>query len=123
MAINKEFESEQIELISDFLFKILFPENFTRAEIFNFDFDESLLDLKLKLNKMVENKQFVEAENLVSNEIESSGASRKVLQIAVWFYLKVDEFDDGVLQKSGFSKYDVLEGLKKIESFLTGFKN
>ena len=120
MAINREFEVEQIDLISKFLFKILFPLNVDRSKINNFVFDEKLLDLKLTLKNLIDKKQFVEAQNLLLKQLAKDKSDRKVMQLAVWFYLNVDEFDDEVLQKNGFSRYDVLEGFKKVENVATG---
>ena len=42
--IKKEFDFEQIDLISELLFKILFPKDFDISKIDNFVFDKNLLD-------------------------------------------------------------------------------
>lgn len=119
--INKEFDIEQIDLISKLLLKILFPDGVDRMTIDRFDFDENLVDLKLKLKKLIEENCFCKANELLVAEIEKNEHDSNILQIAVWFYLKLNEFDDETLHKHGFSRHEVVEGFKKIENLVMQF--
>ena len=122
MAMRKEYDLEQIDSLSELLVKILFPEGFGKSEIENFVFDGNLNDLKLKLKKLTDLNRFGEAQDLLFDEIENCGQDNRsgVLQLAVWFYMKIDGIDDETLQRGGFSRHEIREGLEKIEKLVIG---
>ena len=77
--------------------------------------------LKLRILKYIElinEEKFCQAEALLSKELEENKTSRETLQLAVWFYFKLNEFDDEVLEKNKFSRHEVLEGLERIEKLV-----
>ena len=134
-VIKKEFEIEQIDLISKFLFTMLFPDLGVLTEIDNFEFAEEVLDLKTELERLVNERKFCEAENLLFREIgqieeenfsqsNSYRNQNEVLRLAVWFYCKLNGFDDKVLNDNNFSRIELLDGLKAIEKkFTNNFKH
>ena len=113
--INKDFDIEQIDLISTFLFKVLFPADFDVTKLESFSFDEDCLDLKFKLKDLISCRKFCEAEDLLFDEIDQHDGARAFLQLAVWFYCTLNEFEDKVLNENNFSRYEIVEGLKEIE--------
>lgn len=118
--IRKEFDFEQIDLIFKLLYGVLFPKGFDGFKTDEISFDGDVLDLKLKLKGLIKQKKFCEAEDLLLNEFENSkpDLERELLQVGVWFYFKLNEFDDKVLENNRFSRHEVLEGLERIEKFV-----
>ena len=108
--IKKEFDIEQIDLISRFLFTMLFSGSLMNVKQLNeFQFDSNLLDLKAKLSGLIDEQEFVSAnelllkeieksENFVGNDAEFREIQISVLRLAFWFYCKLNDFSDDILK-------------------------
>lgn len=116
--IRKEFDFEQIDLIFRLLYGVLFPKGFDGFQFDKISFNGDVLNLKFKLIELINEEKFCQAEGLLSKELEENKPSRETLQLAVWFYFKLNEFDDEILEKNKFSRHEVLEGLERIEKLV-----
>lgn len=116
--LKKEYDVEQIDLISKFLFKILFPKGFDADKFTNFDFSENFLDLKINLENLILQNKFCEAEDLLFDQIECNNSSRSILQLGVWFFWKLNSFNDEILRKNNYSRGEVLKGFEDIEKMV-----
>ena len=116
MIRREENYSSEIYGALNFLFTTLFSPNFKVDEFENFEFSKDSIDLKLKLSKLISEFKFCDAEELLFNEISKHGSNRCVLQVGVWFFWKLNEFDDKMLEDYNFPRVEILQGLQKIEN-------
>ncbi len=114
--IKRDFVFEQVEFISKLLYTILFPKQ-TKGKEFNindYKFDTTSLELKLRLLDLIKENNFNKAEDLLFESIDNDKGQGS-LQVAVWFYLQLNNIDEEVLEKNNFSRQEVLEGIQEIE--------
>lgn len=118
--IRRDNEIEQIDLISSFLYAMLFPPNFDVNNFENFEFFENFADLKIKLNDLINQNKFCEAEDLLFDEISKNKSSRFVLQVGVWFFWKLNTFKDEILENNNFPRSEILQGFTEIGEKVDG---
>lgn len=112
--LKDEYITEQTEFISKLLQTILFPKSSGSINLNEYSFKGNALQLQLEILKLIDEKNFNKAENLLFEAIESDDGE-EYLQIAVWFYNKLSEIDKETLINNDFSYEEILDGLKEIE--------
>ncbi len=115
--LKREYFVEQMEMIFRMLCLMLFNKNLDDFKYDEYKFLGDAAVLKNELELLINNKKICEAKNLLFYKIEDSSKNHNVLQVALWFYLKLNEFDEDYLKKQNFSKNEILEGLEEIEGF------
>ncbi len=119
--LKREFEDEQISFTLKFLILMLFPDNVDFNDLENFKFELNELNLKLKLEELIQNKQINEAEQLLFQKIENDESNKNLLKVAIWFYFKLNKLAENYLIEQDFSKIEILNGLKKIEQLVVPY--
>lgn len=115
--VRRDHVFEQVEFISKLLYTILFPKKSKDFNINDYKFDTASLELKLRLSDLIKENNFNKAEDLLFESIDNDKGQGS-LQVAVWFYLKLNNIDEEVLEKNDFSKQEVLEGIQEIEKIV-----
>lgn len=106
----------------EFLNTVLFTGlNLDVKEYENFD---EFLDFKKNLKQKIENGKFKEGKEEIFKKLENIAENRRnlaidILRVAFWFYVKLNELSDKVLEEGGFTRLDILEGMQEIENILT----
>lgn len=67
-------------------------------------------ELYLRLKRMIEEGNVNEAENLLAEQLD--GTDRADFQLALLFYAYLNKKDDCFLQQHGFSREEIMEGIK-----------
>ncbi len=118
--IKRDFIFEEVEFISKLLYTILFPKHSSGKEfnVNDYKFDTASLELKLRLLDLIKENNFNKAEDLLFESIENDKGQGS-LQVAVWFYLQLNNIDEEVLEQNNFSRQEVLEGIREIEKIAT----
>lgn len=117
--IRRDHIFEQVEFISKLLYTILFP-NTNKSKEFNindYKFDTASLELKLRLLDLIKENKFNKAEDLLFEAIDNDKGQGS-LQVAVWFYLQLNNIDEEILEQNDFSRQEVLEGIQEIEKIV-----
>lgn len=116
--LKDEYVSEQIELLSRLLQTLLFPNASGKFKLTDYNFEGTILEVQLELSRLIEENKFNQAEDFLFDVYEND-KGQEVLQLAVWFYDKLNKIDEQTLLENNFSHDEVLEGIKEIE-YLAG---
>lgn len=117
--LKDEYISEQTELLSRLLQTILFPKSSGGFDLEKYPFVKDCASLQLQLHKLIDENKYNEAENMLFDAIEKDNG-QDTLQLAVWFYDKLNRIDEKTLEEHDFSCGEVLEGIQEIEKIATG---
>lgn len=111
----------QIESISAVLAALIFNRKPESAEIIAFREAFALGDLlTMRLGELLAEGKINEAENLLFEALDESPGP-EYLKSALDFYGSLAAMPDGELEKLGFSREEIYEGLKELENmFLPG---
>lgn len=115
--VRRDHVFEQVEFISKLLYTILFPSKSKEFNVNDYKFDTASLELKLRLLDLIKENNFNKAEDLLFESIDNDKGQGS-LQVAVWFYLQLNNIDEEILEKNNFSKQEVLEGIQEIEKIV-----
>lgn len=117
--LKREYMIEEIEIKSDLLCLILFNEKLNKFKYDEYEFLGNAAILKNKLEGLINDKKICKAEDLLFDEIENSEEEKfDIFRVALWYYLKLNEFDEKYLEEQNFSKREIFEGLEEIYKFV-----
>lgn len=106
-----------------FLDTLLFPQSTKGYENI-----EHCVDLKKQLEDLLKKNQFKDACDKLFLNIENSFDEKvrrydlDILRLGYLFFLKLNEIDQNILEKNGFSKHDLLLESAKLERYVLGMK-
>ena len=106
----------QIEMIGIVLARLLFGKDKPDYEIVE---KEKLSDsdqLYIVLNRMLDEGKINEAENRLYEELDSSRLH--MLELALAFYSRLNQFDDAYLEAHNYSRQEIEEGLQSVTKFI-----
>ena len=115
MAYYNDFLMRQISDLSRFLAKALFLKSTKSVELF--DEEGNLLESGLllrRLKTMIGEGEINEAEDLLFEKLEESGAP-EYENVALLFYEELQKLDDETLKQANYSREEILEGLEAIQ--------
>jgi hypothetical protein len=96
-----------IEIINDKISQNVFNYEFSKeGEVSETDL------LYLQLTSLVNDGRINEAENLLFEQIDTE--NKRYLELAIDFYSKLNDMSDKDLEKAGFTREEIDEGLKDV---------
>lgn len=112
---NNDYIMRMIEDLSTFLANVVFQKDAAAVEMFNEQGNISASNLlHLQLLAMIGEGQLNEAENLLFEKIEAH-PNQAYLQVALDFYVNLDNLSDAALTRAGFPRTEIVEGLADIK--------
>jgi len=123
MPVHQDFLMRQIEIVARTLAKLIFNKDTPEYIILNEDgFSETDLVLK-DLIELISEKRLNEAENLLFEniyaEIEANKINpempeeKKYLEIAIDFYVRLNNLSDKFLEECRFERNEIDDGLRE----------
>lgn len=112
---QNDYIMRMIEDMSAFLANVVFHKNAAAIEIF--DEQGNVLEsglLQLQLHALIGEGRLNDAENLLFEKI-AARPDPAYLPVARDFYAQLDNLSDFALERAGFSRDEIREGLEEIE--------
>lgn len=112
---QNDYIMREIEGLTRFLAKIIFDKDLNSLDFLDEDGTFSGGDLLYsKLKQLLGDGNINAAENLLFEELEKNPTNEN-LQVAFRFYDDLQKLSDEQLEKSDFSREEILDGLRCIE--------
>jgi len=112
MAFQQDWIMRQIEMISQFLARLLYGTDSVNYEEY-LDEEHLASDALFRaLNSLTQQGKISEAENLLFEQMNP--ASQDDLQVALDFYERLNDCSDEELEAGDFSREEVEEGLRDV---------
>ncbi|MDR3552554.1 MAG: DUF6483 family protein [Clostridia bacterium] len=108
--LQEDWFMRQIKDMINFLISVILHKKTANYEISIGQNTAAADTLYRQLSELIEELKINEAENLLFENINAG--SLRYLELAVDFYSRLNDLDDETLEKCGFSRREIEEGLK-----------
>lgn len=113
MAVAEDYLLRSIQDISRLISTLLLgKERIDFEEDINQDDNEDAVRLYEQLTAMADGGQINEAENLLSEEMPDG--DKIYLELALSFYLYLNNFEDDFLEEHQYSREEILDGIRML---------
>ncbi len=114
MYFEKDWLLRQIRVTAQMLARLSFNKDTPFYEMENSEAQNAEDLLHEKLMRLMEEGRFNEAEDMLFDGLEAYGIS--CMRVATDFYARLNEFDDEVLENSGFEREEIAQGLEDVKA-------
>lgn len=113
MAVAEDYLLRSIQDISRLISTLLLgKERIDFKEDINQDENKEAVSLYGQLTAMADEGQINEAENLLSEEMTEG--DKVYLELALCFYLYLNDFEDDFLEEHEYSREEILDGIRML---------
>lgn len=109
---EEDWMMRQVENMVNFLTAMALKKKSSKYQVLNNDSSKDTDTLHLKLIELISSGKINEAENLLFENIDKN--NKRYLEVAIDFYSRLNDLDNKTLEKDGFSREEIEEGLKDI---------
>ncbi|MEG1886642.1 MAG: DUF6483 family protein [Oscillospiraceae bacterium] len=112
MLFQSDWFMRQIQMMVQFIARVIFKKDFIEYEIENEDMLTEDDILYRRIFELVDKNMFCDAEDLLFQSLCTSNLQH--LKISLCFYNELNKFDDSALESADFPRDEIESGLKDI---------